>query len=224
MKQSILLLTLFLLICTSMHSQDLTNSTNTFVRFSVTFTGILDKMDPYETTTKKEEAILKKNREKLYQILYDQMYGYFTDKLSDKQVEIEDIAVLTDRGVIYLKEGYPNPMSAKSAIKKAIKKGHTTDYYLDVRISVGETLDVLGGKLTRQVKPTTTVVINVLDNEGNKLVKLEETIKAEKRLKSTQVVSSGGGFDKLDADHYPLLVSALTPILHECIDSAVDQL
>ena len=176
--------------------------------------ALFDRLDPTATNT----------HAALFEQLFEQAsMEILTANLQQlKAINLLPIDTLLDL-VTYNKNGFPDPLSAKSTMKKLIKKSYQTDQFLQLNLACRTEGDVIGqADLLKRVQPKLEVIISLFDQSGKLLQKaIARTVYGE----YIEAKSFGAtDFNKKKRQHIKQLKDYLLPLLKETIHRSVEKI
>lgn len=211
---------LFICLIQSVSAQKLKNTKNTMLDLSTyIYSGLLDKFDDYEPETKREKELLERNLKyldsKVEQTALTTIYAQF-DSVG---LPLEDKDALIDF-VNYSATGLPSPLIPKSTIKKIVKNGYESDYYLIFKINVRyeeRSKGILNA--VRVVNPEVECKIRIFTPERKLYREVKYALSMTEDMKASDF--PGLRFDKLDRAYIDYFYNKIEPVLEEVVAKTV---
>ena len=216
-------LILFICLMQGVSAQKLKNTKNTMLDINTyIYSGILDKFDDYEPETKREKELLERNEKYLESKVELTALNTFYAQFDSVGLPIEDKDALIDF-VNYSANGLPNPLIPKATIKKIVKKGYESDYYLIFKINIRyeeRSKGILNA--VRVVNPEVEARIRIFTPERKLYREVKYALSMTEDMKSSDF--PGLRFDKLDRAYIDYFYNKIEPILIEVVEKTVDLL
>lgn len=200
--------------------QDFESSKNTLLNLNtIAGSELLNKLDPYEPKSSREEERLKIAKEFYDKLISNYALEVLYEELkSRKGIILEDKSAL--KSYITYDDGLPVLFIPKSAIKNITKKGYVTDYFFNVALSVS--LNTVMQALPGKAKPEVTCTIKIFTPERDLTKKVSQKIKDKKGVRNKDFPKSK--FDKLNTNSVRLLVDMLKPYIKVAISEAIGKI
>lgn len=201
-------------------SQDWPGSSNTLLDLSVqSSTEIIDRLDPYEPVTEREKSLYRRYQDTLNARLVQFALTPLNTLLKEDNISLAPTDALAEY-LTYSKDGLPNILMPKRAIKKVGNNGYTTDYFFSFKLIVKAHGAIAG--LSERVKPKVQCRIRVFDPSGEEVRDVESEILSSAFVKSSEFPQLS--FDKIGLDHIEMLQHRLEPLVIEALKEAIGKL
>ncbi|MBX2814531.1 MAG: hypothetical protein KTR24_00970 [Saprospiraceae bacterium] len=184
---------------------------------------VLNQLDTYAPTTSREKERFNAAKKHLHETFNHMVYDKLVSALQKgKSISFQPLSVLEQHGVTYNDMGFPIPLVAKAAIKKARKRGHEGDLYYSVSLYCTDAASLASvSKLAKQSKPEIKLTINVFDAHGDKVKKAQTKVKGRKPIKAKEFSPK---FDKMEMGSMDDLMVKVSELVDQAIEEAVDKL
>lgn len=219
-----LTISIFLLSVCFAFSQDLTDKKITLLQLSYLSQGsILNGLDKYEPATSREKKKYNEIQEELKVTLQNFFFEELQKSIESKSLSLEPTNALENYGVMYA-NGYPLVLTVKSGVKKAQKKGYSSDYYMNAKLftTVDTGLMSSSSKTVNKFVGEAEVTIDIVGTDGKKIKTVK--YKESNPEKITNKDYFGGRFDKTDSDDIERLLELFQPLVGIATQKAVEQL
>ncbi|AWV97188.1 hypothetical protein [Arcticibacterium luteifluviistationis] len=222
MKKSIFL-TLLVISALSIKSfsQDLIAGKNTVIKVDYLYASILlNNLDKYAPATPREKKSFDNIQKQLNIDWQNNLYDKAMAAFSENDIKTEPINALESYKVMY-NNGFPNILMAKSAIKKMVKNGYSSDNFILIKLSTEADTGPKGASssIVNKFTPIAKVTVDVFTSDGKKVHSAEHKASAPEKI--TNKAYFAGRFDKLDDDMILRLKELYEPLISEAISEAV---
>lgn len=224
MKIQLKLIILFSFISSTLIAQDYTGKKVTLIQLSYSSeTILLNDLDKYEPATSREKSKFAEVKEQLKIDIQNTFYDEFQKNIEATSITLEPRNALENYGILYT-NGYPLVLTLKSGVKKAIKKGYTSDYFISAKLSTSADGGLMSSssKIVNKFIAMAEVTIDIVNASGKKVKTVKYTESTPEKISNKDYF--GGRFDKTDKENLERLQELYDPLIGIATKKAIEQL